>query len=80
LTRALTVQGMLARLGCQSRLHVGVVRGLQGQMEAHAWVECAGRLLIGGTASEIEQFTPLAVFDVEEVVQLRAVESLQGSR
>jgi hypothetical protein len=76
----LAVQGMLARLGYPSRLQVGVVRGQQGQVEAHAWVECSGRILIGGTASEIGQFTPLAAFDVEATVRLRAVESLQGSR
>ena len=80
LTRALTVQGMLARLGYPSRLHVGVVRGPQGAVEAHAWVECAGRILIGGTTSEIGQFTPLAAFDVEATVRLHAVESLQGSQ
>ena len=80
LTRALTVQGMLARLGYLSRLQVGVVRGQRGDVEAHAWVECAGKILIGGTAAEIRQFTPLANFDVDATVCVRAVESLQGSR
>ena len=69
LTRALTVQGMLARLGYPSRLHVGVIRGQQGAVDGHAWVECAGRILIGGTTSEIGQFTPLAAFDVEATVE-----------
>ncbi len=81
LSRALTVQGMLARRGYPSRLHVGVIRGTQGQVEAHAWVECEGRILIGGTPSEIGQFTPLAVFDVQApAFRLPAVETLQGSR
>jgi hypothetical protein len=64
LTRALTVQAMLAWGRYPSRLHVGVVRGRQGQLEAHAWVECDGRILVGGSASEIGEFTPLAAFDV----------------
>ena len=81
LSRALTVQGLLARLGYPSRLHVGVLRGQQGQVEGHAWVECEGRLLIGGTSSEIGQFTPLAVFDVQApAFRLQQVETLQGSR
>jgi len=81
LSRALTVQGMLARLGYPSRLHVGVVRGKHGEVEGHAWVECEGRILIGGTASEIGNFSPLAVFDVEPgAFRLRAIETLQGSR
>jgi hypothetical protein len=81
LSRALTVQGMLARLGYPSRLHVGVLRGKQGQVEGHAWVECEGRILIGGTPSEIGQFSPLAVFDVQApAFRLQAAETLQGSR
>jgi hypothetical protein len=81
LSLALTVQGMLARLGYPSRLHVGVIRGKQGEVEGHAWVECEGRILIGGTPSEIGQFTPLAVFDIQApAFRLPAVETLQGSR
>jgi hypothetical protein len=81
LSRALTVQGMLARLGYPSRLHVGVIRGKQGDVEGHAWVECEGRILVGGTPSEIRQFTPLAVFDIQApAFRLQAVETLQGSR
>jgi hypothetical protein len=65
LTQALTVQAMLARRGLASRLHVGVVRGAQGQLEGHAWVERDGRILIGGSAPEVRRFVPLVAFDVE---------------
>jgi hypothetical protein len=80
LSRALTVQGMLSRLGSPSRLHVGVIRGTQGEVEGHAWVDCEGRILVGGTTSELGQFTPLAVFDVQAALRLQAVEGLQASR
>jgi len=63
LSRALTVQALLARSGYPSRLHVGVIRGKQGEVEGHSWVECEGQILIGGTASEIGQFTPLAALE-----------------
>jgi hypothetical protein len=65
LVRGLAVQAMLARRGYATRLHVGVGRGSQGELEAHAWVIGAGRILIGGTAAEVARFSPLAAFDVE---------------
>ena len=65
LSLALTVQVLLARGGYPSRLHVGVIRGKQGEVDGHAWVECDGRILIGGSASEVAAFTPLTVFEVE---------------
>jgi hypothetical protein len=80
LSRALTVQALLARSGHPSRLHVGVIRGKQGEVEGHAWVECDGRILVGGTVSEIGQFTPLAAFDVETALRLQAVATLQEGR
>jgi len=80
LSRALTVQALLARSGYPSRLRVGVLRGKQGEVEGHAWVECEGRILIGGTASEIGQFTPLAAFDVETAVRLQTAATLQEGR
>jgi hypothetical protein len=80
LSRALTVQAMLARRGHPSRLHVGVVRGSQGKVEGHAWVECEGRILIGGTASDIGQFTRLAAFDVEAPLELQPAAELRDGR
>jgi hypothetical protein len=78
LSRALTVQALLARRGWPSRLQVGVVRGQRSQLEGHAWVECHGRVLIGGTAAEIRNFTRLAAFDVEPLLELPTVGTPQG--
>jgi hypothetical protein len=80
LSRALTAQAMLARYGCPSRLQVGVTRGQHGEVEGHAWVECEGRILIGGTSAEIAQFTRLAAFDVEAALRLRAIPTPQEGR
>jgi hypothetical protein len=80
LSRALAVQALLARHGFPSRLQVGVVRGKQGQVEGHAWVECDGRVLIGGTPSEVGRFAPLAAFDVETAFGLRVVEAVREAR
>ena len=80
LSRALAVHAMLSRRGYPSRLHIGVVRGGEGELEGHAWVESDGRVLIGGTASEIGQFTRLAAFGVETVFGQRSVGTLQEGR
>jgi hypothetical protein len=66
LTQALATQALLARRGVGSRLHVGVVRGAAGQVEAHAWVERDGRVLVGGTAADVARFAPLTVLDVAD--------------
>lgn len=47
LTRALTAQTLLARSGISSRLQIGVRKDDGGLLEAHAWVEQDGRILIG---------------------------------
>lgn len=64
LSRALTVQAMLAHRGYPSRLHVGVTRDPQGKLEGHAWLERQGRILIGGSVAEVTRFSPLAAFEV----------------
>lgn len=79
LSRALTVQALLARRGYPTRLHVGVGRGSQGELEAHAWLEAAGRILIGGSAVEVARFSPLAAFDAD-AMNRPAVAALQGGR
>jgi hypothetical protein len=48
LAQALTAQFLLQRAGHQARLHIGVNYGPLGGLEAHAWVESQGRVLIGG--------------------------------
>jgi len=80
LSRALTVHALLHRRGCPSRLHIGVVRGNQGALAAHAWVESGGRILIGGTESEIGRFTPLAAFDAERACAPRSGSPVRASR
>jgi hypothetical protein len=67
LTQALTVQAMLARRGYPSRLHIGVTRSSQGELDGHAWVEYEGDILIGGSVPELARFVPLAAFDIETI-------------
>ena len=61
LTQALTAQVLLLRGNHPALLHIGAVKGEEGGLHAHAWVECGGEVVIGG--HELEQYTPLVVLD-----------------
>jgi hypothetical protein len=76
LGQALAVQALLSRTGQSSRLHIGVGRGNDGTLDGHAWIECGGRIVIGGS-SATESFTPIATLDDKSVTGLRAVERLR---
>jgi hypothetical protein len=47
LVRAFTGQVLLQRSGYASDLRIGVARGLNGKMEAHAWIVYQGEVIIG---------------------------------
>lgn len=61
LTQALAGQALLAHHGHRSQVHLGVARGVDRRFEAHAWLTCAGRVVLG--AAEQGRFKPLAAFD-----------------
>lgn len=48
LRQALLLQVLLARKGIASEVRIGVRAGEAGGVDAHAWVERDGRVLIGG--------------------------------
>ena len=47
LASALVTQVLLARRGYAAQVRLGISRGEGGQLEAHAWVEDQGKILIG---------------------------------
>jgi hypothetical protein len=57
LTRALAASRLLARRGVGSRLQIGVAR-IDGEFQAHAWVECNGDVIVGKT-KDLGRFVPL---------------------
>ena len=61
LVQALALHLLLQQAGYQTFLHIGVDSGIGGRLEAHAWVESQGRILIGG--SNIGKYTPLLVLE-----------------
>lgn len=57
LTQAIAAKALLARGGQASTLRLGVAK-LDADLEAHAWLEADGKVLIG--QFEDRRFTPLA--------------------
>jgi hypothetical protein len=58
LTQALATQILLSRRGHPTSLRIGVGRSEAGEFQAHAWVECQGRVVIGGIKA-LSRYTPL---------------------
>lgn len=61
LTQALAAQTLLVRDGHPATLRIGVVKGEEKQLQAHAWVESRGEAVIGG--HELERYTRLLALE-----------------
>jgi hypothetical protein len=59
LARALTTQLLLNRYGYQHNLHIGVAKSDSQMLEAHAWIEYQGQVVVGGL-SNLSRFKPLS--------------------
>ncbi len=59
LIKALTAQVLLTRYGYQSKLHIGVAKNGDKNLDAHAWVESQGNILIGNL-KDLSKFAPLS--------------------
>jgi hypothetical protein len=64
LTQALAAEVLLRRQGYPSLLHIGVLRGEEGRLEAHAWLKSGDKVVIGG--AELERYMPLALLEGEK--------------
>jgi hypothetical protein len=58
LIRALATVHLLGLYGEVSDLRIGVAACREGQLEAHAWVECGGQIVIG----KVQHIARFAVF------------------
>lgn len=65
LARALATQVLLSRCGHQTQLRIGVAKDQEGKLEAHAWVENQGRIVIG-QLRDLSRFTPLPALEGEK--------------
>jgi hypothetical protein len=58
LAQALVTVTLLEEAGLPACLRIGVARS-NGKLEAHAWVESKGEVIIGGTHVDLTRFTVL---------------------
>lgn len=58
LARALTTQVIMISHGFSPQLRIGVAKGETGKLEAHAWIESQGQIVIG-YLRDLSRFTPL---------------------
>lgn len=62
LSKALAAQALLARHGHTSDLMIGVAKDGASGLEAHAWITCQDKILMGGP--ETGRYTPLLNLEV----------------
>ncbi len=74
LTQALAARAMLTRRGIPARLRIGVRPGasLSSPLDAHAWIESDGRLLVGDRPN-LDAYLPLAASGTAQVDSLAAL-------
>src|SRR5882724_7407403 len=65
LTQALATQLLLRRRGHSACLRIGVARSGAGKLQAHAWVESGGKVVIG-RLTDLSRYVPLASLEREE--------------
>lgn len=58
LIQALAAKVFLARADIPAKLHIGVARGDEGDLKAHAWIEYNGNVVLG-ELEDLSTFTPL---------------------
>ncbi|MBE0698701.1 MAG: lasso peptide biosynthesis B2 protein [Anaerolineaceae bacterium] len=68
LVRALTGQVLLLRSGYNSELRIGVARGSEGKMEAHAWIVYQGKVIIGNR-DDLSRYMPFPSLNPKESTQ-----------
>jgi hypothetical protein len=65
LVQALATQVLLTRRSHPAILYIGALKADEGTFQAHAWVECEGKVVIGGY--ELERYTLLTTLEGNRV-------------
>lgn len=74
LARALTMKTLLDQYSCPSKLMIGVDKNSLDQLEAHAWVEYEGHVVMG-QLNDLSRFKPLP--SLPQPLRIRPIESLE---
>ncbi|NJK41361.1 MAG: lasso peptide biosynthesis B2 protein [Acaryochloridaceae cyanobacterium SU_2_1] len=62
LARALATQVLICRQGYQPELKIGVAKAADHSLEAHAWIELQGQVIMG-LVHDLSRFTPMPSLD-----------------
>lgn len=65
LTQVLTAQALLAQCGRMTHVRIGVAKDEAGKLEAHAWLESEGRIIIGD-ARDLGRYTLLPSLEIRK--------------
>ena len=57
--QALAAESLLTRGGLPAELHIGVMKSPVGKLEAHAWVESGGQIVVGDLPWGLDGYTRL---------------------
>lgn len=60
LTQALVAKVLLSQCGYAAHVRVGVALDASEQLQAHAWIESEGRIVIGGSEAYLKRYTRLS--------------------
>jgi len=60
LAQAVSTQRLLARYGFETIIRIGVKSNPFGRLEAHAWVVFDDKIILGGSASQLESYQVMA--------------------
>ncbi|ELS02521.1 hypothetical protein Xen7305DRAFT_00022350 [Xenococcus sp. PCC 7305] len=63
LARALAAKTLLEQQGYSATICIGVAKDQQQTFIAHAWVECKGRVVIGGVGNSINKYQVMSIED-----------------
>jgi hypothetical protein len=74
LARALTMKTLLDQYSCPSKLMIGVDKNGADQLEAHAWIEYEGHVVMG-QLNDLSRFKPLP--SLPQPLRVRPLESLE---
>ncbi|MEM9275134.1 MAG: lasso peptide biosynthesis B2 protein, partial [Cyanobacteria bacterium P01_F01_bin.143] len=63
LARALAAKTLLEQQGYSVMIKIGVAKNQQQAFIAHAWVECKGRVVIGGIGNSVRKYQVMPIED-----------------
>ena len=67
LARGLAAQTLLQQQGYTPILKIGVAKDANQMFVAHAWVECKGRVVMGGIGNSIKKYRVMPIQEFEQL-------------